>query len=290
MIDTENLGNKLLKIRRSSIFQIAIFSFNISSLFPILLIQLISYINTNDWSYKTYAIICGIIMGVLFLILYSQIIKNAIFLQKNFKSKSTTLVKILSFSPIGSIFVLIFCFIYDAKNNFNYKYDNKYMTILSILSFVTIVPAFFMLLFSATNWNNFINYWYIMLIPVYIYIIILLILIISFNTINWYHTISLKYKILISTLPILFFIIAPIVFSVIIYNVKKTFNDSNIKSRTNKSNNSITVNTNENNYTFKVENNNIQSNKYDLLNQLLEDYKNKRISKEEYEQRKKEMF
>ena len=221
-----------------------------------------------------------------FLGLYFQIIKNAIFIQKNFKSKSSFFIKILSFSPLGSIFSLIFCYKYDKKNNFNYKYDSKYMTILSFLSFFAIIPAFLMLILSIGQWNNFISYWYIKLIPVCLYLIILLTLIIFFNKIQWYHKIPKKYKILISTLPIIFFIIGPILFTIIINKTKKSFNDSKVSNK----NISNDLNNSNDNYKFEFQDNSSVSDKYQLLSQLLDDYQKNKISKEEFEQKKQEIL
>lgn len=287
MYNSENLNEKLTKARRSAMLQIAMFSFNIFSLFPIFLILLVSYINTNDESYRVLMILIWIPITFLFISLYLKIIKNAKFILNNFKSKSTFWLKILSFSPFGSIFVLIFCIKYDKKHNFNYKYDAKYMNIMSMLLYFVIIPTILTLLISLVSWKIFINYWYIIIIPLYIYLILLIALIICFNKINWYHKIPKKYYILISTLPLLFFPISPILFSIIINKLKKSFTN-NVNQ--NISPNNIKENENQNyNFTFINENND-NNNKYEILNKLLDDYKNKKITKEEFDKRKNEII
>lgn len=287
MYNNENLYDKLTKVRRSAMLQIAMFCFNIFSLFPIFIIFLISFINTNQDSYRILMIMISFPIVFLFISLYSRIIKNAKFVLNNFKSKSTFWLKMFAFSPFGSIFIIIFCFKYDHKNNFNYKYDEKYMNILSILLFILYAPSILTLLISLLSWNIFMDKWYIIIVPVYIYLIILITFIICFNKINWFHKIPKKYYILISTLPILFFPIAPIIFRILINILKKSFT-KNVNQNISPDNFNESENQNYN-FTFINENND-NKNKYEILNKLLDDYKNKKITKEEFDKRKSEII
>lgn len=88
-------------------------------------------------------------------------------------------------------------------------------------------------------------------------------------------------------MPILFFPIAPIIFRILINILKKSFT-KNVNQNISLDNFNESENQNYN-FTFINENND-NKNKYEILNKLLDDYKNKKITKEEFDKRKSEII